>query len=54
MLEELSSTWGKLNALIPEKKKARSRLGDSQGEAVVREGVKAIKMYTCKLGVEWQ
>lgn len=42
MLEELSSTWGKLNALITEKK-TRSRLRDSQDEAVTREGVKAIK-----------
>lgn len=43
MLEELSSTWGKLNALIPEKNN-RSRFGDSQGEAFTREEITPIKM----------
>lgn len=52
MLEELSSTWGKLNALIWKKTKTKAPtdcgLG-SQDEAVNRQGVKPIK---CK-AVNW-
>lgn len=55
MLEELSSTWGKLNALIWKKTKTNQNqkptdwgLG-SQDEAVNRQGVKPIK---CK-AVNW-
>lgn len=47
MLEELSSTWGKLNALILRIKKERKNrlgLGDRQPHLGCYNGVKPIKM----------